>query len=139
MLSQHGARIPAHIEGIEHISTAARDRLAQAATYRTFSAGEVLYRAGEPATGVFIVCHGGVKLTHRDENANDFELACRTAVLGVPGVMGGTVYQFTAVVLVDSTVAFIPANEFVNFVAECPEVDGIGGYVAEQCEDLAAM
>ncbi|ABF41105.1 cyclic nucleotide-binding protein [Candidatus Koribacter versatilis Ellin345] len=135
MFSTDQLSIPADVEGLVHISTNARERLAAAATFRTCKPGEVLYRAGEPANGVYIVCRGGVKVTHRDQNLNDFELACSTAILGVPGVMSGTVYQFSATVLVQSAVAFIPASDFVEFVAEHPEADGIGGYVTRKFRD----
>ena len=120
------------MQGLEQLAAVTREKLAAAATFRNYLPGEVVYRAGEPADGVFVVCHGGVKVIHPDRNANHFELACKPSVLGVPGVLSGSVYQFTAVVLVPSTIALIPAELFVEFVAEHPEAEGIGGFVTER-------
>lgn len=121
MLHSSISTLPFYPQGLCSIQGDARQALNSIVRFRDCEPGERLFREGEPANGVYIVCRGGVKLVHHQQNENDFELACESAIIGLPGVMMHSVYRFTATVLVHSTVAFIPAETFLEFVQTYPE------------------
>jgi CRP-like cAMP-binding protein len=119
--------LPFYPQGLCSIQGDAREALNRIVQFRDCEPGELLFQRGQKATGVYIVCHGGVKLVHHQQNPNEFELACESALIGLPGVMMRSVYHFSATVLVRSTLAFVSSDAFIKFVEKYPEAGWIVG------------
>lgn len=76
------------------------------------SAGQHLYRAGDPAMGIYLLEKGRIGLSSpcRAEK----EAVASGALLGVAATLCGQPYHETAVALVDSRVSFIPRESFLG-------------------------
>jgi len=86
--------------------------------------GATLFREGEPANGIYLLCNGGVKLsigsTHGDT------LLLRSAgpgeILGLSATLTGQGHEVTAETTCSSQLAFIPAKDFLRYLREHGEV-----------------
>lgn len=115
------AALPSGGTGICSLRGSARESLESLIEVREVRADSVLYSEGDVAEGVFIVYHGGAKLTHASRNAHEFSLRCESTVLGLDAVLDSARHRATAHVLVDSTLGFVRADRFRSFVDEYPE------------------
>jgi len=80
--------------------------------------GTILCRQGEPSRGVYLLVQGRAKLTLRADTGRGvtFRIVGAGYVLGLPGTILNRTYIFTAELLDDSQVAFIPAADVVEFL-----------------------
>ena len=99
------------------------DALAGYLDVRELGAGVVLFKAGEPPDGVWILRRGGVELT--------VGAGRRRAVIGVlrPGDVDGDIPllldmppPYTARTVTDSTLLFLPAGSFERLLYERPTI-----------------
>lgn len=86
--------------------------------------GAVLFVAGQPAHGLFVLCSGKAKLT--TSSAQGRVLIVRVAgtgeVLGLSAVMSDATYETSAETLEPSEISFLPRNEFLQFLQKHGEV-----------------
>ena len=80
--------------------------------------GTILFRQGEPSRGVYLLLGGKANLSLRADNgrAMTFRNVGPGYVLGLPGTILNRTYLFTAELMEDSQVAFIPSADVVEFL-----------------------
>ncbi len=91
------------------------DHLAKATAHPK---GSVLFRQGETPRGVFLMKHGRARLSMRSDTGRNvtFRNVGPGYVLGVPSTILNKPYLFTAELLEDSQVAFIPSGQVLEFL-----------------------
>ncbi len=86
--------------------------------------GTVLFREGQPARSVYLLCSGRVRLTVCSESGR--RLTLRTAhvgeVLGLTAVLSDATYEVTAEVMESVQVAQIRRRDLLHFLREHGEV-----------------
>lgn len=83
--------------------------------------GEILFRRGEPAAGVFLVVNGSVDLEL--EGAGTGGAVRRHGVgsiVGLPANLSGNPYSLTAEVAADVTLGFVPRTRLLEILAQSP-------------------
>lgn len=83
---------------------------------------QVIFSEGNPCDGLYLVCHGNVKLYHSDRFGRDhiLEVAGPGAVLGeFMGAPGGTM-SVSAETLTEAQLSFLPHGALVTFVQRHP-------------------
>jgi CRP-like cAMP-binding protein len=80
--------------------------------------GTILCRQGETSRGVYLLVQGRANLTLRADSGRGvtFRTVGAGYVLGLPGTILNRTYIFTAELIDDSQVAFIPAADVVEFL-----------------------
>lgn len=91
------------------------ESLAQATFYPR---GTILFRQGEPSRGVYLLMEGKANLSLRSDNGRNitFRNVGPGYVLGLVGTILNRSYLFTAELMDDSHVAFIPGPQVVEFL-----------------------
>lgn len=80
------------------IGPAAADRLSRAASVRRFARGDVLWRAGTPSRGLYIVLEGAIRvLRARHGRQHLVHVATPGATMGEIALFGAGVYPATAI------------------------------------------
>ncbi len=83
--------------------------------------GEILFRRGENAAGVFLILSGNVNLELEGVNG---VAAVRThgpgSIVGLPANLSGSQYSLTAEVIEDATLGFIPRARLLQILQESP-------------------
>ncbi len=87
---------------------------------RFYSQGTTLFRQGDPARGVYLLLHGKANLSVRADTGRSvtFRNVGAGYVLGLPGTILNRNYMFTAELMDDAQVAFIPAEQVVEFLRQ---------------------
>jgi len=98
-----------------------------------YPAQAVLFSEGQAPRGVFLVCHGSVKLSVSSNDGKTLitHIAKEGELLGLSGVFTSSPYTSTAETMEPSQVNFIRADHFRKFVAE------YGGASFKAAEQLA--
>ncbi|MFI5247963.1 MAG: Crp/Fnr family transcriptional regulator [Nitrospirales bacterium] len=93
--------------GLDHISHAT-----------TFPTGTLIFVEGQAPRGVFILCHGRVKLmsTNRDGKTFIMKIAQPGEILGLNAVVTGRPYELTVETLQPCQLAFIGAADLLHFI-----------------------
>lgn len=80
----------------------------------------VLFREGQPARGVFVLCEGRAKLSVCSESGKRLTLhiAVPGEVLGLSAALSGTVYEVTAELLDNAQVASVKRKDLLAFLRE---------------------
>lgn len=93
------------------------DRIAHATTY---PAGSVVLVEGQTPRGVFLLCHGRVKLmsTNRDGKTFIMKIAQPGEILGLHAVVTGGTQELTVETLQPSQLAFISRADFLLFIKQ---------------------
>jgi CRP/FNR family transcriptional regulator, cyclic AMP receptor protein len=80
----------------------------------------VLFREGQPARGVFVLCEGRAKLSVCSESGRRLTLriAVPGEVLGLSASLSGTAYEVTAELLENAQVASVKRKELLRFLRE---------------------
>ena len=93
-------------------------------SFQTYPRASVLFREGERANSVFLICKGRVRLTVCSESGRRMTLRTAPAgeVLGLSAVLSGGNYEVTAEVVEAAETAEIPRKELLNFLREHREV-----------------
>lgn len=82
--------------------------------------GYTLFQEGAPVTGVYFICSGKVKVfvTNPDRRVDILNLASVGYILGHRGLTQEKTYPVSAVTLEDSSIAFIPMDDFIKIMNE---------------------
>lgn len=93
-------------------------------TVQTCPRGTVLFREGQAARGVFLLCQGRVRFTVCSENGSRMTLrvAATGEVLGLSAAVAGGRYEVTAEALEELQVAFVRRKDLLTFLQEHPGV-----------------
>jgi CRP-like cAMP-binding protein len=84
---------------------------------REFPEGAILYQSGVPATGLYIVQTGAVRLMLSMPDSNQLlEVAGPGSILGLSESLSGDPYRLTAEAKERATVAFIRRDRFLEFL-----------------------
>jgi CRP-like cAMP-binding protein len=88
------------------------------ASAKFYPQGTVLFRRGEPSRGVYLLIEGKANLSLPGDNGHSvvFRNVGPGYVLGLPGTILNRTYLFTAELIEDAQVAFIPAADIVDFL-----------------------
>lgn len=91
---------------------------------RSYPSGTAVVRQGEPVTGVHLVRSGVMKLLHLTAPGKmvAVQLVGPAGVLGLPEMVSGVPYPWTARVVEKAILEFIPRARFLKFLAAYPEV-----------------
>ena len=111
----------ATIPGIEMLPDKAVRTLAQIAIPRRFAKGGTLYRAGDPANGLYILLSGQVRVS-RDASTRRQTLHSESTggVLGEIPVFGGGSFPATAVATEPTRCAYIPMGAIERLLRDEP-------------------
>lgn len=84
----------------------------------------VLFREGQTARAVFVLCQGRVRLSVCSENGRRMSLRVATTgdVLGLSAVMSGGRYQMTAETLEEARLAVVRRKDLLEFLHRHREV-----------------
>jgi len=82
----------------------------------------VLFRQGEPPTGLYIVDQGETTLTMTSENGSELVhvQAPQGSLLGLPGLIGNQPYTLSAVASEGARVSFISRDDFTALMQADP-------------------
>jgi CRP/FNR family cyclic AMP-dependent transcriptional regulator len=96
---------------------AALDAISSSATYPKDA---VLFVEGQEARGVFVLCHGRVKLSTNSADGKSIivRIAEPGELVGLPGTLSGKPYELTAEALEPLQANFIPREAFMQFLRE---------------------
>jgi CRP/FNR family transcriptional regulator/CRP/FNR family cyclic AMP-dependent transcriptional regulator len=83
---------------------------------------QVVFTAGNPCSGLYLVCHGAVKLYHSDRFGRDhiLEIAGPRAVLGELAGEPDQLLSVSAEALTETQLSFLPRDRLVQFLAKYP-------------------
>jgi CRP-like cAMP-binding protein len=84
---------------------------------------QVVFHEGTPANGLYVLCHGVVKLYRSDRFGRDFiiDVATPGAVLGELGLDDQDTYSTSAEALTESQLSFLPRERLVRFMERRPK------------------
>ena len=84
--------------------------------------GEILFQAGDPGEGAYVVRTGRVALTLSD-NGKVYQMGALgpKSILGLPAVLNGS-YSLSAMALEDSTFGYIPNSRVVDLLNYFPRL-----------------
>jgi CRP/FNR family cyclic AMP-dependent transcriptional regulator len=129
-----------------HLSPAAAKQFALIKSFSSYPAGSTLFLENEPATGVFLLCSGTVKLSVSSRGGKTLilQLARPGQVLGLSASMSNIPYEVSGEALHPAKVAFIRRQDFVSFVNQFPEVyqaviRQLNAQFARACEQLRTV
>jgi len=91
---------------------------------RTFPAGRVLFRAGEPGDAMYLIEDGGVRIHVKDADGDDVTLAELSGgdFFGEMAILDGQPRSADATVTTDARLAVLSHDDFHGFVRRDPEV-----------------
>jgi CRP-like cAMP-binding protein len=69
--------------------------------------GAILFRRGDPASGLFLILNGKVSLGLETESAGPDRILSAGCVVGLPATVSGNPYSLTAEVVKDAELAFV--------------------------------
>jgi len=83
---------------------------------------QVVFSEGNPANGLFLVCHGSVKLYHADRFGREhiLEIAGPGAVLGELSLDDGQTLSVSAESLTDAQLSYLPRDRLQKFLEKYP-------------------
>lgn len=94
--------------------------LLELAPPRTMAKGTVIFKEADFAVGIYLLVKGRARLALQSDDGRS--IVVRTVnsgyILGLPGTIMRTGYLFTAQLIEDSEVVFVPADEVLNFLRE---------------------
>jgi len=89
-------------------------------------AGEVIFRQGSTAMGIYLILEGGARLSMPDGSGAEISFGSRTvgagSVLGLPAVLCSIPYVFTARAIERCRISFIEAARLNEFLRERTEI-----------------
>lgn len=83
---------------------------------------QVVFNEGSPSTGLYLVCHGAVKLYHSDRFGREhiLEVAGPGAVLGELGLDDTLPLSVSAESITEAQLCFLPRERLVSFLEKHP-------------------
>jgi CRP-like cAMP-binding protein len=105
------------------ISPALRQELLQISQFAIRRAGTVLFRRGDPCSGLFLILSGRVRLILEPSIAVFPDRVLGPgSLLGLPSVMAGAPYSLTAEVVEDAELAHVTQQVLTGCLRESPEL-----------------
>lgn len=103
-----------------NMSTAAVRALERIRSLATYPEGSLLFLEGQPARGIFVLCHGRAKLSTSSSDGKTIILRIAEAgeVLGLSATVSGKPYEVTAETLEPAQANFVARADFLNFLRE---------------------
>lgn len=97
-------------------------KLANRARDRSIAAGEILFAAGDPPQGLFVVAHGAVRAVRVNLEGREQTIHVETAggMLAEVAVLDGGPYPSTAIAETDSKVLFLASADVLEFLLQHP-------------------
>jgi len=84
-------------------------------------AGTVLFRAGEPGRGAFLICSGKVKMCLDGSSVlYPARFLRKGSLIGLPATFSGEPYSLTAEAVQNSDLYFIPRSKLLNLLQNDP-------------------
>lgn len=89
-----------------------------------FPKGSILFREGQAARGVFLICQGRIRLSVSSENGQRmvFRVAGVGEALGLSAALAARKYEVTAEAIDNVRVAFIRRKELLHFLRQHRDV-----------------
>jgi CRP-like cAMP-binding protein len=89
-----------------------------------YKSRQVVFHQGTPADGLYLLCHGAVKLYQADRFGREHILAIATPgdILGELRLEPGETYSASAEAITDSQLRYLPEDRLVPFVQKHPMV-----------------
>ncbi|MDR3405985.1 MAG: cyclic nucleotide-binding domain-containing protein [Chthoniobacter sp.] len=105
------------------LSTELHD-LKRSAQKRSFPAGQVIFKQGDPGDGVYLVDEGGIEISTliNDDEERVLSHLGEGTYFGEMAVLDDQPRSATATAKVDSIVSFIPRDEMLRALAHSPEL-----------------
>ena len=132
MKTPYGLRIiedcitcPLHRESLFcNLPAAALQQLDSMSSSASYPKGAVLFVEGQEPHGIFVLCHGRVKLSASSAAGKSliFRFAEADEVVGLPSTISGKPYELTAEAFEPIQAGFIPRAAFLDFVKQHGEV-----------------
>ena len=100
----------------------------------------LLYGEGEPPAGLFVLCHGSVKLSISSGSGKTLitRMVQPGETLGLSSVLSGNPYKSTAETVTPSQLKFVKRDDFLRFLGEHRDVQfNIARQLIEECESDA--
>jgi CRP-like cAMP-binding protein len=84
---------------------------------------QVIFHEGTPASGLYVLCQGAVKLFQSDRFGREFivDVATPGAVLGELGLEESDTYSASAEALTDAQLSFLPRGRLARFIERHPQ------------------
>lgn len=122
---------------LSHFPFPALMEFLRAASKRTYAGGEVLFIEGEPATDIFVVCKGRVRVSVNGTGDDSLILNVVEpgTVLGLTAIITGHPHNVTATTVWPSELEVISRDEFFDFMDQHHELWlPISRQLSEYCE-----
>ncbi len=86
--------------------------------------GQYLFYAGNPATGIFCISSGTVKLESLDDNGKShlIQIFKSGSVIGYRALFSDEPYQSSGIVVDDAEICFIPKSAILGLVSKNPDL-----------------
>lgn len=100
------------------------DELLASATKKEYQRGDTMFLQGDPATHIFIVLEGWVKLFRISTNGNEavVNVFSRGQSFGEAAALQSAIYPVSCDAVTDCVLASVPANKLINLIKERPEI-----------------
>lgn len=107
-----------------NLSAADRKAIESIKSTKVYEKGTTLFNAGQPATGIFMLCQGRVKLSVCSSDGRVLILGVAAAgeVLGLSAVISGVDHEVTAEAMEISQINYVPADAFNSILRRNPEI-----------------
>ena len=87
-------------------------------TFETFPKGFILFREGQPARGVFLICQGRIRLSVNSEAGHRLVVRIVSVgeALGMSATLAGAGYEVTAEAIDSVVVTYVRRKELLHFL-----------------------
>jgi CRP-like cAMP-binding protein len=93
-----------------------REQLLRLAKTITKPRGTILFRRGDPASGLFLILNGKVSLGLEVDGPIPDRILSTGCIVGLPATVSGNPYSLTAVVIKDAELAFVPRDAVLDLL-----------------------
>ncbi|MCE9598154.1 MAG: cyclic nucleotide-binding domain-containing protein [Spirochaetia bacterium] len=102
---------------------AALSRLCNTLTYKYFTAGEYVYRAGEKSNGIYVIESGLVRMLVDIKLENRITGSAQNGdVFGIPGVLTASIREENALAITDTILWRLSSADFLRMIREYPQI-----------------
>jgi len=145
-VSAFGSQAHSAGEFINELSQPAHSDLQSRLHPSSYPSGIILFTEKDPASGVYVVIEGEVKLSMNSADGKRLilRIAKKGELLGLASTLSGRPCEMTAETLYPAKIAFIPRAEFLSFLTRHPEVyqtvtDILSRHFALACDQLRTV
>lgn len=131
---------------IERLSPTARADFESLLHASSYQSNVVIFTEGEPATGIYVVLEGEVRvsISSADGKHLNLRIARKTDILGLSSVLAGGAYNVTAETLYPAKLAYVGREKLLAFLSRYPSayqtvVEELSRKVTVACEQLRTV